>query len=298
MNTSTKNPEFVKRMVVDSENLKVIRDKFFRGETLSESEIEEVLRTRPTHSEFTWGNDRLSMLPWSGLEHLHKCLVETVKNNVPGDFIETGAWRGGACMLAKAVYDDLGSSKKIYIADSFEGLPPPNVDKYEYDKGDTHYLDKNMVSSYEKVIENFKRFGLMDERVIFLKGWFKDTLPNAPIGKISILRMDGDMYESTMDALENLYPKLSIGGYCVIDDFYHKSCRMAIRNFRAANGITETIMKVDKDPRNEIHFWVKEREIGPLNKNYPVSGLRKILINVKDAFLYTSRKALYKLRSR
>jgi predicted O-methyltransferase YrrM len=81
--------------------------------------------------------------------------------------------------------------------------------------------------SREDVERNFAKYGLLDDRVVFLQGWFKDTLPSAPIGKIALLRLDGDMYESTMDALQNLYPKLSPGGYCIIDDFFGP-CRLAV----------------------------------------------------------------------
>ena len=65
----------------------------------------------------------------------------------------------------------------------------------------------------ETVKANFEKYGLLDAQVVFLKGWFKDTLPAAPIGKLAVMRLDGDMYESTMDALKSLYPELSPGGY-------------------------------------------------------------------------------------
>lgn len=294
MNKAFKNPEFVKRMVVDAENTADIREKFFNGQEITPEEIKGILSITPRHKDINWGPNRLTMIPWSGLEHLHECIKDTVKKNIEGDFIETGIWRGGTCIVAKAVYEDLGANKKIFAADSFEGLPKPNAEKYPDDKGDTHYLDDMMKVSLEAVKENFKKFDLLDDQVIFLKGWFKDTLPKALIGKISILRLDGDMYESTIDVLENVYHKLSIGGYCIIDDYHHKGCRMAIYDFRYRNGITEHIIKIDNDPRSEIHFWVKKKDFVPVHGNYPGGGLFRNLYVFKNELKFYGKKIILK----
>lgn len=296
MKNTITDPEFVKRMVIDAENLSTFRKKFFDGETLAPEEITQINGTFPYHHNITWGENRLSMLPWTGIEHLHKCIIETVNKKIPGDFVETGAWRGGACIVAKSVYNELKSDTKIFVVDSFEGLPPPDVSKYPDDKNDTHYLDQNMKASLETVQENFRKFGLLDDSVIFIKGWFKDTLPTAPIDKISILRLDGDMYESTIDSIENLYHKLSVGGYCIIDDFYHPACRRAIYDFRLANNIKEKIKKVDNDPRNEIHYWVKEKEITSINKDYTKNSLARIVSIIKDRLSYIKSKMLCKFK--
>ena len=93
--------------------------------------------------------------------------------------------------------------------------------------------------------KNFARYGLLDDRVVFLQGWFKDTLPSAPIEKLALLRLDGDMYESTLDALGNLYPKLSPGGYCIIDDFFLGPCRLAVEEYRAAHAIEAEMRVID-----------------------------------------------------
>lgn len=73
--------------------------------------------------------------------------------------------------------------------------------------------------SLEDVREHFARYGLLDEQVRFLRGWFGDTLPTAPIARLAVLRLDGDFYESSLEALEALYPKLSPGGYAIVDDY-------------------------------------------------------------------------------
>jgi len=98
----------------------------------------------------------------------------------------------------------------------------------------------------EEVQLNFARYGLLDEQVRFLPGWFRDTLPSAPIEKLALLRLDGDLYESTMDGLVNLYPKLSVGGYVIIDDYGAiEACKQAVHDYRASHGITEEIHVID-----------------------------------------------------
>jgi hypothetical protein len=89
---------------------------------------------------------------------------------------------------------------------------------------------------------------------VFLKGWFKDTLPSAPIEKLAVIRLDGDMYESTMDALENLYPKLSEGGFCIVDDYALDGCREAVDGFRARCRIESELVKIDRASA----FWQKQ----------------------------------------
>jgi O-methyltransferase len=296
MNLTTQSPEFVKRMVVDAENLSELRAKFFAGSPFSPEEIQKVVETTPTHHLVNWGPNRLTMIPWTGVEHVHAAILDTLKRNVPGDFVETGAWRGGTCIVARSVYKEQGSDKKIFVADSFEGLPPPDTAQYPDDTGDTHYLDTNMQASLERVQDAFKAFGLLDDGVIFLKGWFKDTLPTAPIGKISILRLDGDMYGSTIDALKNLYHKLSLGGYCIIDDYYHPACRRAIMDFRRANGITEPIKKVDDNPLCEIHYWIKEKETVYADRTYPEKSFGRALAVFGDTILYYIEKGSYKFK--
>jgi O-methyltransferase len=98
----------------------------------------------------------------------------------------------------------------------------------------------------ENVKEIFERYGLLDDQVRFLKGWFRDTLPNAPIEKLAILRLDGDMYESTMDVLRNLYYRVSAGGFVIVDDYgAYSACRKAVHDFRAEHGVSEPIQEID-----------------------------------------------------
>ena len=100
--------------------------------------------------------------------------------------------------------------------------------------------------SLEEVRGNFRRHGLLDDQVRFLKGWFKNTLHRAPIKTLALARLDGDLYESTRDALTALYDKLASGGFLIVDDYGDfQPCRLAVDEFRSAHGITTPLKKID-----------------------------------------------------
>jgi len=193
-----------------------------------------------------WPSYSETMIGLKRLGNIEECLKDVVKNNIEGDCIETGVWRGGATIFMKAVLNVLNETTKVvWVADSFEGLPKPD-DKFPEDKGDKHYEKNELSISLEDVKNNFKKYGLLDERVKFLKGWFKDTLPVAPIKSLSLLRLDGDMYQSTIEALESLYPKLSVGGYIIIDDWGAvEGCKKAVEDYRKKYQINEEIKTID-----------------------------------------------------
>jgi len=188
-----------------------------------------------------------TMIGMSRLNNLHECVREVIRSRIPGDLIETGVWRGGAAIFMRGVLAAYGESHRVvWVADSFVGLPPPDLEHYPEDRGDRHYLSRSLVVSLDEVKQNFAKYGLLDDQVRFLKGWFRDTLPAAPIERLALLRLDGDMYESTIDSLRNLYPKVSIGGFVVIDDYSNLApCRKAVDDYRSANDITEPLKKVD-----------------------------------------------------
>lgn len=251
-------PSFIERMIIDSPTFTETRKKYFSGQQIPYDEAIRVSNTFPKYAHTTsWGNDTMTMLSLPVLENLRYCIEDTIRNKIEGDLVETGVWRGGATILAKYIYEYYGVKKKVFVADSFEGLPPPNKIDYPDDEGDRHYLLTELAVSMEQVMENFRKFGMLDENVIFIKGWFKNTLHKAPIDKLSILRLDGDMAEATTNSLEALYPKLSIGGYCIIDDFNMYGCRNAYLNYRKKYNLTEEISEVSKDV--QCVFWKKEK---------------------------------------
>lgn len=206
-----------------------------------------------------WPTVAHTMIGVKRLDNLQSCVEDVIAQGVPGDLIETGVWRGGATIFMRAILKVYGiKDRLVWVADSFEGLPEPNEEKYPADVKDRHHTYKQLAISLEEVKSNFKRYQLLDEQVCFLKGWFKDTLPTAQIEKLAIIRLDGDMYESTMDALVNLYPKLSVGGYLIVDDYGAvPACRQAIDDYRARNKITEQISSVDWTGV----FWQKNQYI-------------------------------------
>ncbi len=193
-----------------------------------------------------WPSQAHTMIGRKRLDQLQVALETVLAEGVPGDVIETGVWRGGATIFMRAVLQAWGvSDRRVFVADSFAGLPPPDP-KYAADQGDQHHTMKELAISLEHVRANFAKYDLLDEQVVFLKGWFKDTLPAAPIQRLAIARLDGDMYGSTMDAIEVLYPKLSVGGFLIVDDFGAVAgCRKAIEDYRQAHGITEPMTAID-----------------------------------------------------
>ncbi|WP_198141280.1 TylF/MycF family methyltransferase [Verrucomicrobium spinosum] len=203
-----------------------------------------------------WPGHAHSMIGQQRMRHLRACAETALEENVPGDFIETGVWRGGACIMLRGVlqaYEE--HSRKVWVADSFAGLPQPDEEKYPADSGDILYTFKELAIPLERVKGNFARYGLLDDQVRFLKGLFSQTMPKADIAQLAVLRLDGDMYESTMDVLTHLYPKLSRGGFCVIDDYGAiPACRQAVRDYRAEKGIHAPVSMIDWTGA----FWRKD----------------------------------------
>ena len=193
-----------------------------------------------------WPTQAHTMVGRARLENLRKLSQQALDDGIAGDFIETGVWRGGCCILmrgilaANQIYD-----RKIYVADSFAGLPAPNEKLYPADAGwDLRWI-KELAISLDTVKGNFARYGLLDEQVVFVQGLFSDTLPSLSAGPFALLRLDGDLYESTIVALNSLYPKLSPGGFVIIDDYSLDPCKRAVADFRAQCDINASLHEVD-----------------------------------------------------
>ena len=197
-----------------------------------------------------WPSKAHTMVGKKRLRNIMHCLINVFTSKVPGDFIETGVFRGGASIFANAVIQAYKEDRKVFVADSFEGFPNDR----EEDQGDA-CLEHNhfFAVSLEEVQSNFQKYHLLTPNVTFLKGWFSETLPNLK-GPFSVIRLDGDMYSSTMDSLNNLYEKLSPAGFCIIDDYLsHERCKEAVDTFREERGIKDQIVQID----NQGVYWRK-----------------------------------------
>lgn len=203
-----------------------------------------------SHAAYTRGEDAETMIGLRQLDQMQEAIKDVVARDVQGDLLEAGVWRGGMTIFMRAVLRTLeGNRRRIWVADSFSGLPTPNAefDTFGWQSGE-------MAVALEEVKANFERYGLLDGKVEFLKGYFNETLPSAPIEKLSILRVDADLYESTKDVLNSLYPKLSVGGYAIFDDYLNlEDCRKAIDEYRSDNDIGDRIVRID----NRSVYWIK-----------------------------------------
>ena len=194
-----------------------------------------------------WPPTAETMIGTARLDNVVRCCVRALLDGVPGDLIETGVWRGGATILMRGVLQAMGdTTRMVWVADSFEGLPVPDVERYTADAG-LDWSDVGVLKVGAEVVRaNFGRYGLLDDQVRFLEGWFANTLPGAPIDQLAVLRLDGDLYGSTMDALVALEPKVSPGGSVIVDDYGGwDSCRAAVDDYRAERGIDAPVHTVD-----------------------------------------------------
>ena len=216
---------------------------------------EDVALARPTSEDLSRraeGGQAIFVPPWAltmigsrRLDNVESCMRSALEEGIPGDFIETGVWKGGTTIFMRGLLRALGvTDRRVCVADSFEGAPAPDAAKYPADRGSVFHT-WDLAVDLATVRENFARFNLLDDQVEFVKGWFRDTLPGLRGRTWAVVRLDGDLYESTMDALENLYDDLAVGGWLIVDDYDIEACRQAVTDFRAARGVTDEINPID-----------------------------------------------------
>jgi hypothetical protein len=193
----------------------------------------------------------LSMVGKRRLDNFAMCVATTVRENVPGDVIETGSWKGGAAFVAMKVLDilDQRQQRKVYVCDSFKGIPSPPKDRqYNTEDHNANFPVFSEASS-KRVLADAQRFGVSMDPSEVLEGYFNETLPalvaSQPAIRFSVIRLDGDTYFSTMDALRTLYSRLSPGGFVIVDDYIDwAGCREAAEDFRRQQGIRDPIVLV------------------------------------------------------
>lgn len=245
------DPDYIRRL--RAAYLDLMRDsltgRLHEDPPLPSSKVEGY---KPEYREqgWDWPSKAPSMIGTLRMENVRQECERVIAENVPGDFVETGVWRGGAAIMMRAVLKAYGiEDRRVIAADSFAGFPAQSAEDANFTVGGV----RDFAVSLDEVKANFARYGLLDDRVVFLKGLFRDTLPAAPVQRIAILRLDGDLYESTRDGLV-LYGKLSRGGALIADDYFlFEGQRKAIDEFRVAHGIADPIVRID----HFGGFWIK-----------------------------------------
>ena len=180
------------------------------------------------------------------LDNLEALLRHLDAKGVPGDLVECGVWRGGASLFMRGLLKAHGiTNRNVHLVDSFEGLP-----KASTTSDDDFWSQMEILRvSLPEVQSAFERYGLLDTQVHFHKGFFRNSLPvfraKYQGTSIALLRMDGDMYESTMDILYNLADLLSPGACVVVDDWTIPECQSALKDFFGTHSISPEIHIVD-----------------------------------------------------
>jgi O-methyltransferase len=195
-----------------------------------------------------FASDADTMVGEARLSNLQACVGDVLRRHIPGDLIETGVWRGGCAIFMRGILKAYGDRTRIvWVADSFQGIPKPDALNYPADKGDKLWTMRSLAIPIETVRANFAKYDLLDDQVQFLEGWFRDTLPTAPMERLAVLRLDGDLFESTKEALDSLYPKVSVGGYVIVDDYGTTgcACREAVDEFRDKWNVKADLQKID-----------------------------------------------------
>ncbi len=174
--------------------------------------------------------------------------------SIPGDIVECGVWRGGSMMAVAHALLRLQKIRRLYLFDTFEGMPPPtNADtNFRGDKA-SELLKKSDHAAWiwaeaqiDEVRRNMEQTGYPQDKVTYVKGKVEDTIPAQAPAQIALLRLDTDWYESTKHELIHLYPRLSTGGVLIIDDYGHwQGARRAVDEYIEENKLRLLLCRVD-----------------------------------------------------
>jgi hypothetical protein len=198
---------------------------------------------------------------------LYSATNYVLDNNIPGDFVECGVWRGGSSMMIALVLKQKNiTDRKIYLYDTYEGMSEPTENDKDM-KGQSAKVQLEATEEKENSVwcladlddvkNNMKRTSINENQLVYVKGKVEETIPaTIPSGNISLLRLDTDWYESTKHELLHLYPKLSQNGVMIIDDYGHwQGCRKAIDDYFTQNNIKNILNRVDYTGRSMIKVF-------------------------------------------
>ena len=195
---------------------------------------------------------------------LYQSVRYVIKNNIPGDFVECGVWKGGSAMLIAKTLLALGvNNRTIYLYDTFEGMSEPTAKDVDF-KGEKAETLLNQVdkfsgksvwcySTIDEVQGNLYSTGYPKEKLLFVKGKVEDTIPQTLPKTVSLLRLDTDWYESTYHEFVHLFPLLSKQGVLIIDDYGHwKGAREATDTYFEENNINLLLNRISYSVRTGI----------------------------------------------
>ncbi len=197
---------------------------------------------------------------WNTLE----LCVEVFKNKIPGALMECGVAYGGEPAVMAYAAREYKEDRLVYLVDSFCGIPVGGPRDYEditacVGKGDGSLVSSGISSS--SVADVKKRligWGLSLDNMRFVEGWFQHTLPTANFGPLALLRLDGDLYESTKVCLDCLYSTVSPGGYVIIDDWNLAGCREAVFEMIDKLPVNQKpVLEYTVDDVHQVCFWKK-----------------------------------------
>jgi hypothetical protein len=185
-----------------------------------------------------------------------------VEEDIPGDLAECGVWRGGSIMAMALQLRDMGvGDRRIWLYDTFAGMTPPTAEDVEAGTGTTaadmlshtDVGDGNnvwCVAGRADVEANVRSTGYPMDQFTFVEGDVARTLYEQAPDRIALLRLDTDWYESTRIGLEVLYPRLAVGGVCILDDYGHwEGARKAVDDYFADRGLRPFMHPIDYSGR-------------------------------------------------
>lgn len=246
MRSVSGDPARVRALYLDTLE-RVICNTIYRDPSVDAAGIEHPYDPALRAEGRDWPTRALTMVGLKRLHHVRECVETVVAEGVRGDLLEAGVWRGGASIMMRAVLAAYGADeRRVWVADSFRGLPPPDTERYPLDADWKMDHLSVLAVPREEVQRNFASLGLLDDSVRFVEGWFSETLHAIEADAFAVIRLDGDLYESTMQSLEALYPRLTPGGFVIVDDYGAISASAAaVHDYRERYGVTEPIVTID-----------------------------------------------------
>ena len=226
---------------------------------LNRSDLEKDKEFQDLYSKVGKEKSKYTLTSMERCYSLYKAIQYITKGDILGDIVECGVWRGGSAMLAAlTLIKSQQTHRKIYLYDTYEGMPEP-TDKDIDIHGVPYRLlwkkEKEFLSvSLDEVKKNIFSTGYPKENIIFVKGMVQDTIPNTVPKQIALLRLDTDLYESTYHELFHLYPKTTSQGVIIIDDYGHfQGSQEATEKYLSQNPQKVLLHRIDYSCR----VWIK-----------------------------------------